>query len=104
MIHGSSHRPIHAPSSSTPAEPAEPSKSTPDAPFAHVLAGLGHEIDRGEAVVQRAMSGIGRGKDLGGLELLALQASVYRYSEAVDLAAKLVDRTSSGVKTVIQGQ
>ena len=46
----------------------------------------------------------GGGADLGPAELLALQAGIYRYSEAVDLAAKLVDRVSSGVKTVIQGQ
>jgi hypothetical protein len=43
-------------------------------------------------------------RDLGPAELLALQAGVYRYSEAVDLAAKLVDRASNAVKTVIQGQ
>ena len=36
-------------------------------------------------------------------QLLALQAGVYRYSEAVDLASKLIDRTSSGVKTIING-
>lgn len=46
----------------------------------------------------------GGGKDLGPAELLALQAGVYRYSEAVDLSAKLVDRATSGVKTVLQGQ
>jgi hypothetical protein len=44
------------------------------------------------------------GGDLGPAELLALQAGVYRYSEAVDLSAKLVDRAANGVKTVIQGQ
>ena len=36
--------------------------------------------------------------------LLALQAGIYRYGETVDLAARLVDKASSGVKTVIQGQ
>jgi hypothetical protein len=45
-----------------------------------------------------------KGAALGPLELLSLQAGVYRYSEAVDLSAKLVDRASSGVKTVLQGQ
>jgi hypothetical protein len=53
-------------------------------------------------VVRRAIEG--GGKDLGPGELLALQAGVYRYSEAVDLSAKLVDRATSGVKTVLQGQ
>ncbi len=42
--------------------------------------------------------------EMGNVELLALQAGVYRYSEVVDLSAKLVDRASSGVKTVLQGQ
>ena len=76
-------------------DPDEPS------PFARVLAGLGREVDRGEGLVNKAVHG---GKELGNVELLALQAGVYRYSEAVDLTAKLVDRATSGVKTVIQGQ
>lgn len=71
-------------------------------PFARVLQNLGREVDQGEKVVRRAVSG--GGKDLGPGELLALQAGVYRYSEAVDLSAKLVDRASNGVKTVLQGQ
>jgi hypothetical protein len=71
-------------------------------PFARILQGLGREVDRGEKVMRRAIDG--GGKDLGAGELLALQAGVYRYSEAVDLSAKLVDRVSSGLKTVLQGQ
>jgi hypothetical protein len=71
-------------------------------PFARVLRSLGKEVDHGEKVVRRAIEG--GGKDLGPGELLALQAGVYRYSEAVDLSAKLIDRATSGVKTVLQGQ
>src|SRR4051812_30765274 len=71
-------------------------------PFARVLRSLGKEVDHGERVVRRAIDG--GGKDLGPGELLALQAGVYRYSEAVDLSAKLIDRATSGVKTVLQGQ
>jgi len=71
-------------------------------PFARALRSLGREVDRGEKVVRRAIDG--GGKDLGPGELLALQAGVYRYSEAVDLSAKLIDRATSGVKTVLQGQ
>ncbi|AKV00841.1 hypothetical protein AKJ09_07504 [Labilithrix luteola] len=67
-----------------------------------MVRGLGKEVDQGERMVRKAV-GSG-GQDLGPAELIALQAGVYRYSEAVDLAAKLVDRASSGVKTVIQGQ
>lgn len=72
--------------------------------FARMLHGLGREVDRGEALVRRATTGATAGREMGSMELLALQAGVYRYSEAVDLSAKLVDRATSGVKTVLQGQ
>ena len=42
---------------------------------------------------------------MGGLaagDLIALQAGIYRYSEAVDLAGKLVDRAGNAVKTTLQ--
>lgn len=81
-----------------PEPAAEPS------PFARVLGGLGREVDRGEAILRRTLGGARGGQELGNLELLALQAGVYRYSEAVDLSAKLVDRAANGVKTVLQGQ
>jgi hypothetical protein len=41
---------------------------------------------------------------LDAAQLISLQAATYRYAEAVDLAAKLVEKTSSAVKTVVQGQ
>lgn len=78
------------------AEPAVGGKS-----FAEVLERLGGQIDRGEALVKRAVSGGHSGMDAG--DLIALQAGIYRYTEAVDLAAKLVDRSASAVKTTLQG-
>lgn len=67
--------------------------------FAQALHGLGAAVDRGEALIGRATRG-----GLGGLDsaqLIALQAGIYRYSEAVDLVAKLVDRASSAVRTIV---
>ncbi|MBK7584892.1 MAG: hypothetical protein IPI67_32470 [Myxococcales bacterium] len=69
--------------------------------FSEVLDKLGGQIDRGEALVKRAISGGHSGMDAG--NLIALQAGIYRYTEAVDLAAKLVDRAGSAVKTTLQG-
>ena len=83
-------------------EPAAPVPEEGPSPFARMLRSLGREVDHGEKVVRRAIEG--GGKDLGPGELLAHQAGVYRYSEAVDLSAKLIDRATSGVKTVLQGQ
>lgn len=89
--------PTHAPA------PPPPTSAEPSA-FSRLVHGLGREVNRGESTMRAALAASRAGRDLGPAELLALQAGVYRYSEAVDLAAKLVDRTTSGVKTVLQGQ
>jgi hypothetical protein len=72
--------------------------------FSRVLHGLGNEMQQGEALMHSAMSASRGSRELAPSELLALQAGVYRYSEAVDLTAKLIDRASTGIKTVLQGQ
>ena len=87
--------PVHERTPPPRLEPGEESA------FAKLVRGLGREVDRGETMLEKAIAGQ---KDLGPTELLALQAGVYRYTEAVDLSAKLVDRATNGVKTVIQGQ
>lgn len=69
--------------------------------FQRVFDGLGKEINSGERMMRGAL-GAG-GSDLAPSDLLALQAGVYRYGEAVDLASKLIDKTSNGVKTIING-
>lgn len=67
--------------------------------FASVLKGVGRAIDAGEARLSHAQHG-----GFGGLDnaqLIALQIQVYQYSEAVDLVAKLADRATNAVKTVV---
>lgn len=81
------------PESTAPA--ADPKES-----FSAVLSALGQRIDQGEQLVTRASR-----SELGALDagaLIAVQAGIYRYVEAVDLASKLVDRASNAVRTVLQ--
>jgi hypothetical protein len=68
-----------------------------------MVQGIGRELNRGERVMADAVGTLRKGGDLEPAQLIALQTGVYRYSEAIDLASRLVDRTTSGVKTVIQG-
>ena len=73
------------------------------APFVQLLRGLGRELDRGENMAEAAI----RGGTHGGMSparLIALQAGIYRYSEAVDLVTKLVDRGTQAVRTTLQNQ
>jgi hypothetical protein len=67
--------------------------------FARALRGLGREIDVGEA--RTAGASQLRSYDTG--TLIALQVGIYRYTEAVDLASKIVDRATNAVRTVLQG-
>lgn len=68
--------------------------------FERVFKRLAHEIDHGEAVVRAGTRAHYDGLDAG--QLIALQAGIYRYSEAVDLTVKLVDRAATATKTVLE--
>lgn len=89
-----------------PPSPADPPDlrppPSPQEPFARVLGRVGRRIDEGERALDRAATTPSGSMDPG--ELLALQAQVYRYTEAVDLATKLVERTTSAVRTTLQNQ
>ena len=67
--------------------------------FARAFRGLGREIDLGEA----RTAGASRLHSYDTATLIALQVGIYRYTEAVDLASKIVDRTTNAVRTVLQG-
>src|SRR5262245_54637103 len=88
-------------------EPApEPRASSHEGPsaFGQILRGLGRELDRGEALAAGAIRGGGGAAGMSPQALIALQAGIYRYSEAVDLVTKLVDRATQAVKTTLQNQ
>ena len=86
--------PPPAPSSAASASQPNPSH------FSALLAQLGQRVDAGEGWMRRALS-----PDAGALDaaqLIALQAGIYRYTEAVELVGRLVDRATSGIKTVLE--
>jgi hypothetical protein len=92
----------------TPAATRPPAAAVTDAgepsPFARVLHGLGKAVQQGESLVKEASLGGAGDGTLDAGQLIALQVGVYRYSEAIDLASRLVDHATTGLKTVLQGQ
>ena len=88
-----------------PTEPAAHGAGVPDGPgaFGSLLQSLAHEVHDGESLTRSAIGAARAGQSLGPAELIALQAGIYRYGEAVDLASRLVDRATGAVKTVLQG-
>lgn len=82
------------------AAPREAERPKSPGEFARVLNGLGKAIDRGERIMAGASSGAYATQDAGAL--IALQAGIYRYSEAIDLTSKLIDRATNAARTVLQ--
>jgi hypothetical protein len=94
--------PVPEPAASPPA-PANARPAHEPSAFAQLVRGLGHEVARGESLVRGAVSASNLGA-LDASELLALQTGVYRYSEVVDLTARLIDHATGGLRTILQGQ
>jgi hypothetical protein len=82
---------------------ARPEQAEPT-PFTRLIHGLGRELRSGEALAERAIRGGSGPSSMSPETLLALQAGIYRYSEAVDLVTKLVDRATQAVKATLQNQ
>ncbi len=97
-----SHAPLLPSSGAT--EPQKARDPDGPSPFAGLVRAFAGEADRGEATVRSVLDPARQAVPLGAPALLALQAGIYRYGETMDLAARLVDKASSAVKTVVQGQ
>ncbi len=86
----------------TPARSAPAQAKAEPSAFATTLESVARRVDAGESLIRRAVHGGGSaGLDPG--QWIALQAGIYRYVEALDLAAKLVDRAGNAVRTLLQG-
>jgi hypothetical protein len=83
-----------------------PSPAVPPAPVAQVsqaeqvLERVGHAQQELDRILVQAESG----RAFSPVELLAFQARVYRASQEVDLAGKVLEKATSGVKQVLQTQ
>ena len=83
-----------------PADAPEPERS----PALEAIGDAVRSIAQGERFVDGAIARARRGKNLEPGQLLALQAGVYRYTQELELAAKLVDKATGAVKQTLQSQ
>jgi hypothetical protein len=83
--------------------PAEGAREGEPLAFRAILQSLAAAIHRGESLTRSALDSGAAGQAMSPAALIALQAGIYRYVEAVDLASRLVDRATGAVKSVVQG-
>lgn len=88
------------------ADRASPSSSAAPAgvDFRDALRAAARSLAEGEAEIDGVVARLGRGRTLGPEELIALQHTVYRHAQEVEMAAKLVDKLTSAVRTTLTSQ
>lgn len=64
---------------------------------------IGH-VQQAQTRMDKVLAMAERGKVFSPAELLSLQAQVYRASQELDLAGKVVEKATGGVKQVLQTQ
>ncbi len=74
--------------------------TAPPASARTALAAVEHARERLDAVVDAAR----RGRTFTPQELLALQADAYRYSQTLDVAARLVEHAAQSVRQAVNTQ
>lgn len=96
---------LHPPTSTTSvAEPPSASRAADGSDFRALLREAAESLARGEATLDATIARLSRGRALAPEELIALQATVYRHAAEVELAAKLVDKLTSAVRTTLTSQ
>ncbi|MBJ6763103.1 ATP-dependent helicase HrpB [Myxococcaceae bacterium JPH2] len=62
------------------------------------------DLEKGQLNLEKLISQAGSGKNFSNGELLSLQASMYKYSQEMDLTSKVVEKATSGLKDVVKTQ
>jgi hypothetical protein len=73
-------------------------------PLEGALRGAVASIARGERLVEGVVQAARRGATFSNEQLIAIQAGVYRYTQELELAGKLVDKATGAVRQTLQSQ
>lgn len=93
-------------STTIPATPTTPTTAAPadTSGFRDALREAARSLASGEATLDASVARLSHGRSLSPEELIALQATVYRYATEVEMAAKLTDKLTSAVRTALTSQ
>lgn len=87
------------------ARAAEPVHTVePIRPVLNAVSNMVRELEHGQRVLDRLIQAAGNGKQFTHAELLSLQASMYRYTQELDLVSRVVEKGTSGLKDVLKTQ
>ena len=81
-----------------------PHEARHPAPAEVALRGAVSSIARGERLVEGVIQAARRGATFSNEQLIAIQTGVYRYTQELELASKLVDKATGAVRQTLQSQ
>jgi hypothetical protein len=73
-------------------------------PAPHPVAAALRGVEAAQARLDAVLAAARGGRTFSAVELLALQAEAHRFSQALDVAGKLVEHGVQGVKQALQAQ
>ncbi|AKF80749.1 hypothetical protein SAMN05443572_108131 [Myxococcus fulvus] len=62
------------------------------------------DLEKGQGNLEKIISQAASGKQFSNAELLSLQASMYQYTQQLDLTSKVVEKATTGLKDVVKTQ
>jgi hypothetical protein len=92
-----------APEPSSPGA-TKPAPTTSSSPLARGLARALENAAAGDARLDKILDAAARGKTFTAAELLAMQASVFRYSQTVEVISRATDRLVGALKQTLGTQ
>ncbi|WP_223754599.1 ATP-dependent helicase HrpB [Myxococcus sp. RHSTA-1-4] len=62
------------------------------------------DLEKGQGNLEKIIAQASSGKQFSNAELLSLQASMYQYTQQLDLTSKVVEKATTGLKDVVKTQ
>jgi hypothetical protein len=73
-------------------------------PALNAVSHVVRALEQGQRDLDRIIQQAGSGKSFSNAELLSLQASMYRYTQELDLVSRVVEKATTGLKDVVKTQ
>jgi hypothetical protein len=87
------------------AKAAEPVDAKPETSRASTMvSSVVNSLEKGQLNLEKLINSGMSGKEFSNGELLQLQASMYKYTQELDLTSKVVEKATSGLKDVVKTQ
>jgi hypothetical protein len=73
-------------------------------PVLNAVSHVVRALEQGQRDLDRIIQQASAGKPFSNAELLSLQASMYRYTQELDLVSRVVEKATTGLKDVVKTQ